>query len=165
VSTEWAHSCGVTTNGDPYCWGDNQFDLLGSGARFSTGPELCDDSTVIFEWGPSSIPCSTVPSKVAGGLILASLTSGGHDAFACGLTSAGDASCWGYVIWGALGPTTAPLPVPGGLTFATLSAGYQSMCGVTPGGVAYCWGTGDRGELGNGTTTSSDLPVKVAGQP
>jgi alpha-tubulin suppressor-like RCC1 family protein len=165
VRTEWAHSCGVTTTGAAYCWGDNQYDLLGSGTRPPTGPEQCNDATGLFEWGPSVLPCSSVPAKVAGGLILASLTTGGQDSFACGLTSAGDAFCWGMGDWGAIAPTTAPLPVPGGLTFATLSAGYQSICGVTPGGVAYCWGTGDRGELGDGTTSSSSVPVKVAGQP
>jgi alpha-tubulin suppressor-like RCC1 family protein len=55
--------------------------------------------------------------------------------------------------------------VADGLTFATLSAGSSSICGVTTAGVAYCWGANDHGQLGDGTTISSNAPVKVAGQP
>jgi alpha-tubulin suppressor-like RCC1 family protein len=166
VSTAGFHSCGVTTSGVPYCWGENLFDLLGSGTPPSTGPEQCDDTAGIYDWGPSVIPCSLVPVPVAGGLNLASLTTGGQDQFACGLTSTGVAYCWGYpqnVV--DRNGHTAPVAVPGGLTFATLSAGLGSTCGVTPAGVAYCWGANLHGELGDGTTAGSNVPVKVAGQP
>jgi alpha-tubulin suppressor-like RCC1 family protein len=171
VSTAGFHSCGVTTSGAPYCWGNNLFDLLGSGTNPNgsppqpTGPEQCVDTAGIYDWGPSVIPCSLFPLKVAGGLNLASLTSGGQDTFACGLTSTGGASCWGGSRGIGFPPTSAPVAVAGGLSFATLSAGLWSTCGVTPAGVAYCWGDGGRGELGNGTTVGSDVPVKVAGQP
>jgi alpha-tubulin suppressor-like RCC1 family protein len=172
IGTSSVHSCGVTTSGTPYCWGNNLYDLLGSGTNANgsepqpTGPEQCTDIVGLSDWGPSVLPCSTVPLPVAGGLNLAMLTTGGQDRFACGITMTGVASCWG----GGRGlsylpSTTAPLPVAGGLHFATLSAGLWSTCGVTPAGVAYCWGSGGRGELGSGTTTGSDVPVKVAGQP
>lgn len=172
ISSASVHSCGVTTNGTPYCWGDNLHDLLGSGTNANgsdpqpTGPEQCVDTLGISDWGPSVLPCSTIPVPVAGGLNLAALTTGGQDWFACGITTTGLASCWG----GGRGlsylpATTAPLPVAGGLHFATLSAGLWSTCGVTPAGVAYCWGSGGRGELGTGNSTGSDVPVKVAGQP
>jgi alpha-tubulin suppressor-like RCC1 family protein len=172
VNTAGVHSCGVTTTGAPYCWGDNLFDLLGSGTNPNgtppqpTGPEQCNDSGGLYDWGPSVIPCSTVPAPVAGGLNLVSVTSGGQDTFACGLTSSGAAWCWGGERGlGAFPPTSAPIPVVGGFTFASLSAGLYTTCGVTPAGVAYCWGVGGHGELGTGTTSFSGVPVKVAGQP
>jgi alpha-tubulin suppressor-like RCC1 family protein len=166
VSAAGVHSCGVTTNGVPYCWGDNLRDLLGSGTGQPTGPEQCADiAGVEVDWGPSVIPCSTVPVKVGGGLDLASLTTGGLNAFVCGLTSTGVAWCWGGDRGVDALPTSAPVAVAGGLTFATLSAGLWSTCGVTPAGVAYCWGANLYGELGNGSTASSSIPVKVAGQP
>ena len=49
------------------------------------------------------------------------------------------------------------------LVFALLSAGNIHTCGVTPSGAAYCWGYNFDGELGDGTTTSSAMPVAVSG--
>jgi hypothetical protein len=36
-----------------------------------------------------------------------------------------------------------PVPVLGGLTFASVSAGELHTCGVTTSDDAYCWGLGD----------------------
>jgi alpha-tubulin suppressor-like RCC1 family protein len=49
------------------------------------------------------------------------------------------------------------------LTFVAVSAGGGHTCAVTLRGVAYCWGFGRHGELGNGDTASSPVPVPVAG--
>jgi hypothetical protein len=48
------------------------------------------------------------------------------------------------------------------LTFAAVTAGHTHTCGVTTAGKAYCWGYGELGQLGNGDTTSSAVPVAVA---
>jgi alpha-tubulin suppressor-like RCC1 family protein len=42
-----------------------------------------------------------------------------------------------------------------------LAAGKAHTCALTGSGTAYCWGTSDRGELGDGTWTSSAAPVRV----
>jgi alpha-tubulin suppressor-like RCC1 family protein len=149
-------ACGVTTGGAAYCWGSNLNDDLGYGTH--TGPEQC-------AWSESYIvPCTRLPLAVPGVPALVSLSATGT--YTCGLTSAGVAYCWGYPqSQGDLSSSTAPVAVPGGLTFATLSAGPSATCGVTTAGVAYCWGLNGNGQLGDGTTTSSSVPVKVAGQP
>jgi len=147
VSVGYSSACGVTTTATAYCWGQNSSGELGNGA---TGN-------------------SATPVAVAGGLAFASISAG--YLFACGVTTPGAAYCWGRNYYGEGGNGTAtlysatPVPVAGGLAFATISAGYSSACGLTTVGTAYCWGANDHGELGNGTTTSSGVPVKVAGQP
>lgn len=45
----------------------------------------------------------------------------------------------------------------------SVSVGQFHACGVTAAGVAYCWGRNAEGELGDSTTTSTTLPVQVAG--
>ena len=52
-----------------------------------------------------------------------------------------------------------PAPVPGAVQ---ISASYGHACAVTSEGAAYCWGSNTSGELGDGSTTSSTTPVKVA---
>jgi alpha-tubulin suppressor-like RCC1 family protein len=149
VSGGDGHACGITTDGTTYCWGFNNWGALG-------------DSTSTN---------STVPVMVAGGHTFATISAQWYST--CAVTTAGAAYCWGADFTAAPGgvpgdllPSSTPVRVPGGLTFATLSTGFVShRCGVTTGGTAYCWGMNSDGELGNGTTTQSGVPVKVAGQP
>jgi uncharacterized protein YjdB len=49
------------------------------------------------------------------------------------------------------------------ITFASVSAGTGHSCGLTATGTAYCWGSNRSGELGNGSTSSSSVPVPVIG--
>jgi alpha-tubulin suppressor-like RCC1 family protein len=43
----------------------------------------------------------------------------------------------------------------------SISAGGDSACAIDSGGQAYCWGDNDEGQLGDGTTQNSDVPVPV----
>jgi alpha-tubulin suppressor-like RCC1 family protein len=49
------------------------------------------------------------------------------------------------------------------LEFRQVSGGNDHTCGVTTAGKAYCWGRNFSGELGNGSTDNSSVPVPVAG--
>ena len=98
----------------------------------------------------------------------ASLTAGaGHT---CGLEAGtGKAWCWGWNGNGQLGDGTtgnqsAPVPVIGGRTWATLVAGSGHTCGVEAGtGQAWCWGDNGSRQLGDGTTVWKRTPVAVSG--
>jgi alpha-tubulin suppressor-like RCC1 family protein len=59
--------------------------------------------------------------------------------------------------------SSVPVAVSGGLRFASIDAGVSHTCGVTSSGTAYCWGRNDRGQLGDGTTTTRLVPVAVSG--
>ena len=153
-----AHTCGVTPEGVAYCWGFNGYGQLGDGT--TTG--------------------RLTPVPVAGGIRFASVTAGqdfgsesgqdSYDAHTCGVTPEGVAYCWGFNGYGQLGDGTTtgrltPVPVAGGATFASVSAGRGHTCGVTTEGVAYCWGWNGFGQLGDGSETNRLTPVPVADLP
>lgn len=155
------HSCGLSTTGAGYCWGDNAKGQLGT------------------ETGLNAI----APTPVTGGKTFSSITVAIRHS--CGITTAGAAFCWGWNGFGQLGndsgifSSNVPVPVAGGLTFASISAGggeyedyyysnkllLEHTCGVTTGKVAYCWGSNYFGQLGaGGSAGGSRVPLKVARQ-
>jgi alpha-tubulin suppressor-like RCC1 family protein len=146
LAAGYAHTCGLTSSGTAYCWGDNAEGELGNVTATAT---------------------SATPVQVAGDLHFAMLSAG--YSHTCGVTTSGAAYCWGSNESGELGNstvgenTTTPVLVAGGLTFASVSAGGVFTCGVTTAGAAYCWGSNGYGVLGNGGTSDSDVPVAVAG--
>jgi alpha-tubulin suppressor-like RCC1 family protein/uncharacterized protein YjdB len=163
ISAGQEHTCGVTTGGAAFCWGDNDYGQLGNG---------------------TGMP-STVPFPVSGGRTWVDIVAGfGHS---CGVATGGAAFCWGLGESGELGSGNfasygTPEPVVGGLTFVSLSAGgwldvecdYYYGCydvylghtsGVTTGGLTYTWGNNSFGQLGTGSAAWSATPAKVAGQP
>jgi alpha-tubulin suppressor-like RCC1 family protein len=143
------HTCAITTGGAALCWGNNGNGQLGNG----------------------TIADSAVPAPVSGlaGGVAAMATGTYHS---CALTTAGNVLCWGYNRWGQVGTGTAgsdvltPVPVASlSSRVVSLSAGESHTCAVTASGSVLCWGLNEFGQLGNGTRTSSVVPVAVAGLP
>ena len=147
------HTCAVLTTGQGYCWGRNVEGQLGDGTNIR----------------------SLVPVPVAGQLVFAEISASTFSAsgrgHTCGLTSADVGYCWGDNTSGQLGDATntasnVPVAVSGGLTVEDISANNETTCtttSMTSGGVGYCWGNNADGQLGNGTTTNSNVPVVVSG--
>jgi alpha-tubulin suppressor-like RCC1 family protein len=144
VVTGVGHTCGLTADGEAFCWGGNNYGALG-------------DSTFTDR---------VTPVAVKGGHTFQQLAASSF--YTCGLTTAGQAYCWGYNTSGQLGNGTitnerAPVAVSGGHTFQHIAAGSGTACGVTTAGQAYCWGRNTFGQLGNGGTEDSLTPVAVSG--
>jgi alpha-tubulin suppressor-like RCC1 family protein len=57
----------------------------------------------------------------------------------------------------------APTPISGIDNAIDLALGPTHQCALLRGGGAKCWGDNGHGELGDGTTDSSDVPVAVQG--
>ena len=67
------------------------------------------------------------------------------DFTSCGLTTPGAAFCWGSNLLGMIGDgsTTdrwSPVPVSGGIRFASITTHGSHVCGLPPSGAPYCWG-------------------------
>ena len=140
------HTCGLASTGEAYCWGENSRGQLGSGNTTSS-------STPVAVTNPGFEPWAAI----AAGLW-----------HSCGVTTAGDAYCWGENFHGELGDgswtdSTVPVPVidPGSTGWARIAAGSSYTCGTATGGDTYCWGRNDRGQLGNGSSQGSNVPVTV----
>jgi hypothetical protein len=52
-----------------------------------------------------------------------------------------------------------------GKTLTQIAVGLGHTCAMDTGGQAYCWGIGGSGELGDGSNTSSNIPVAVTAPP
>ncbi len=139
-------SCGLTGAGAAFCWGYN-----GSASLGAIDPALQENTAV----------------AVQGGLTFTRLVAG--TSHVCGLTSAGAAYCWGSNYFGEAGSGDTsevhefPVPVQGGIVFASLSANFSHTCGLTAAGTAYCWGDNIYGDVGDGTTTQRSTPTLVSG--
>jgi alpha-tubulin suppressor-like RCC1 family protein len=139
------HAC-VVWDGAIKCWGWNGGGQLGNGTRVD----------------------ATSPVNVSG------LTSGyvavtaGQDQ-SCALSLAGHVKCWGVNYFGQLGnganaDTSLPVDVyglPAGIS--AISTGWAHTCALTTSGGVKCWGYNGHSQLGNGTTTNSNVPIDVTG--
>src|SRR5208283_2167155 len=128
----------------------------------STGTVSC--------WGLTCENAET-PVVVTDGGGAVSLSIGGSadpGAFACAVTSKGAIECWGSNLEGQLGDgrmvsTTTPVEIASAsleyqATEVAASQGGNFACAVG-GGDVECWGDNSHGQLGDGTTTPSAMPV------
>lgn len=110
--------CGVTPDGEVWCWGLNWFGQLGNGDRVE----------------------SAVPLRVETSLRFRQIEAG--DGFTCGVTFDDEIWCWGLVLYGApaqsvsLSPYPVFLPTP---VNKIESGGFYGVCALTRGEV-WCMG-------------------------
>jgi alpha-tubulin suppressor-like RCC1 family protein len=150
-------TCAVMTDTTARCWGE--------GNGYANG---------------SLLPVT--PIDPASGQALTGITNiSAGTYYGCAALSDNTARCWNYNVYGQLGDNTTtnstgvvtvvdPTNTAQALTgIASITAGGLHTCAVMTNGTARCWGRnldqrGDGGgQLGNGTTTNSNVPVTVTG--
>jgi alpha-tubulin suppressor-like RCC1 family protein len=193
ISVSQQHACALIKSGVVKCWGANSFGQLGNGAttnsplpvdviglseivsQISTGTDF---SCALLAnggvkcWGTNrrgqlangkpTIFINPVPGDVIGYTSgIAEIKSGIYRT--CAITTSGGVKCWGAGY--ANGPIILTSgDVPGLATgISHISTGEFSHCAITTNGEAKCWGSNSNGQLGNGSTVDSALPVNVSG--
>lgn len=149
VASGDGYSCARLTDGSLWCWGDNNAGSLGDGTMTD----------------------SKSPVKVIGldaGAIALATAFG-----TCAITTDHALWCWGDNQWGQIGNGTATGGSYGGPLQPTevtrLGGGVAAMsvlghvCTLKNDGSLWCWGDNASGELGDGTTNDSYVPLRVMG--
>lgn len=142
------HACAIQSGGALYCWGDNLWGQLGNGVT---------DSTTV---------------AVRAGMIQAVVVGTG-DTHTCVVGSAAAGSpfnvqCWGSDSFGELGDNGSteihtPVNARVSANASTIALGTSHSCAVlvNPNLTVECWGYNTYGQLGNGSTGNSRVPVGV----
>ena len=147
-------TCAITTNFRAYCWGYGYYGQQGDNVTH----------------GPDNLqPVAVYSGGVLSGKNVVDISAGYYHA--CAVTSDGIGACWGDNSHGEIGngSTTnviAPTAVStsgvlSGEKLTQISAGHYFTCAVASDNHVYCWGYNSDGQLGNGTTADSSVPVAM----
>ncbi|MCL2463460.1 MAG: hypothetical protein FWF28_00085 [Micrococcales bacterium] len=156
MATDGNTVAALTSGGTVYTWGRSNLGQLGNG---TTG-------------GASTV--TATPGKVGGllaGKDIVQIAAGGGCVVA--LASDGTVYTWGHNGLGTLGDgTTADSSVPvqvtgllAGVKITQVASSGADVVALAEGGTVYAWGSNINGQLGDGTTTNSSVPVQVSVLP
>lgn len=157
IDSDYKHNCVIASDHKMYCWGWNNFGLLGRGS----------------DTGNTKVPGAVDTSGVLAGKTIIDMNIGYYHS--CAVASDNKVYCWGYALGGRLGNGTtsgnknSPVAVEAegalaGKIVTGVSSRDANTC-VLASAQLYCWGSGTSGKLGNGSTSSSSIPVAVSAAP
>lgn len=140
------HACGLETNGDLWCWGDNSSGQLGD----NNAPNDSDVPVQVLSG------VGQIASKISHSCAL--------------LPSSQSVYCWGYNSQGQTGvntsSSTVSKPQDVGLTgVESVVVGNRHSCALKSDRSVWCWGDNSNGQLGIGTysNTGTYQPQQVTG--
>jgi alpha-tubulin suppressor-like RCC1 family protein len=152
IAAGFSHSLVLTSTGQLYAFGSNQFGQLGSAGNSGTD---------------NPVPTPTRVSLPGAGGPVSQIAAGGFHSLA--LTSTGQLYAFGRNDFGQLGtergvgvanptPTLVGLP-PGAQPIVQLAAGAADSLIVTASGQLYAFGANAAGQLGNAANSATNLPT------
>lgn len=137
-------TCGTTSTGTAYCWGENSMGSVGDG----------------------TITNRNRPTAVTGDLQLAQVsTTWGRS---CGVTPTGQVWCWGENSNGELGNGTRtnsarPVQVSDAGTYTAVGTALTATCATRTDGQVLCWGDNRYGQLGPAASGPGSATPVAAG--
>jgi alpha-tubulin suppressor-like RCC1 family protein len=139
------HTCALSTDGLPWCWGRD-----------------------ILPPGEGGVSLSATPARIESSTAFTDLRTGTWAA--CGHAAIGSVHCWGVNANGEMGITpvglntrfSTPQLMAGDPRWVALAGSWGTFCGVDALGDTWCWGHGADGELGPVQEYSS-APVRIDG--
>lgn len=160
ASSTYYTQCAVTSEGDVYCWGDNN--------NFGLGHAQSLDMACPNPGGAAF--CNPTPTKVGlpGGVHAANVSVGIYHT--CILSTAGDVYCWGANDKGEIGaPLATPksitpvkVPLPASVEQVEVDEDVYSQSCALAGGNVWCWGANDGGGLGHDPAEDSPCGAGAA---
>ncbi|OYT93701.1 MAG: hypothetical protein CFE43_03000 [Burkholderiales bacterium PBB3] len=128
------HALAIQTDGSLWAWGDNMFGALGC-----------------------SMPQSGIPTQIGGGF--AKISTEQWYTFA--IKTDGTLWAWGQNPPGSGVGNSSSCGSFIGSDFAEIATASYRTLGVKTDGSLWAWGTNGGGQVGDGTTTDADQPVKI----
>lgn len=152
VSAGYSHSLALLSDGTVAAWGENSSGELGNNSTYQ-----------------SYLPVKVNTTGVLSGKVVVAVSAGrNHNLVLC---SDGTVAAWGYNGYGRLGngsTTQSSVPVVvnasgvlAGKTVVAVSAGGVHSLALCSDGTVVAWGFNGSGQLGDGTTANSSVPVAV----
>jgi alpha-tubulin suppressor-like RCC1 family protein len=180
ISAGGVHTCGLTVAGAAYCWGyqgrtgdggttARTTPVRVSGTETYHGMVAGSADTWTFAPAGNVVTWGSVPTAFGSTQTFTRLVA---DWYPCGVTAAQLAYCWGTsssYFGGSATDTspndfTTPKLAMGGMGVLAIAPGMAHTCVIAAAdSSAWCAGNNPHGELGDGTTSFSEVPVKVAG--
>jgi alpha-tubulin suppressor-like RCC1 family protein len=153
ISAGVSHNLALCSDGTVAAWGHNSFRQLGNNSTTN-----------------SPVPVAVNTTGLLAGKTVVAISAGTVHSLA--LCSDGTMVTWGSNSSGLLGnnsTTNSPVPVAvnatgvlAGKTVISFSSGNSHNLALCSDGTLTAWGGNDFGQLGNGTTTTSPVPVLVS---
>jgi alpha-tubulin suppressor-like RCC1 family protein len=189
VSAGDRHTCAVNKEGKLFCWGAGAYGRLGNDLLDAT-PVPTQESTAAADWkqveAGSAHTCavkrdgtlfcwgagdynrtnddSPTPMQITSATDWEQVSAGYQHT--CATKTSGELFCWGENQDGQLGnrsTSNSLIPVQESIAstdWKQVEAGQWHTCAVKTDGQLLCWGNNEYGQLGDGSTLKSTIPVQ-----
>jgi alpha-tubulin suppressor-like RCC1 family protein len=157
IALDQRNTCAITSDTQLWCWGNNWYGQVGDGT--AAGDSSQD----------KHVPVHVKNADTSDFNGVVQVKAGVHDV--CALKTDNSVWCWGYNKEGCagdggpLGNRVNPVPVLGMSNVTEIGVDDDFACARKTDGTIWCWGDNIDGQLGNGTTVNSSVPVQVIGFP